>query len=370
MKTIVLVTNIASPYRIYLFNEFSAKLKKSGIKLHVVFYEHMNKIRSWTVNEETIHFSYKFFKSKGFGFRNRIWYVNPSIYTHVLNQNPDIIILGATWNYIDYIRYYMNKHLRKKLILWTEINEFKRSDPNLVKMIRNFVYSKFNTFIVPGVSSMNYLEEHGINREFIRMPNLINEHYFKYPESIRRTNREVLIVSRIIPIKQIVKTVKVLIKAVEERNESVNITVIGEGTMENKLKALIKDKPYIVYIPRVEYEDMSTYYNKSDIFILNSVYDPSPLSIIEAIRTGNIMLVSNVAGNAVEVVREGVNGFTIDPYNENDLRNKFENILDWSEDMIGKAKQASVRIYAEQFESAKWIKYISDFILKKIDFLS
>ncbi|MCK4523822.1 glycosyltransferase, partial [candidate division WOR-3 bacterium] len=155
-----------------------------------------------------------------------------------------------------------------------------------------------------------------------------------------------------------------------KRKESINITIIGEGTMESKLRTLIKDRSYIVYIPRVEYEDMPEYYNKSDIFILNSVYDPSPLSIIEAIRTGNIMLVSNVAGNAVEVVRNGVNGFTIDPYNENDLKSKFENILDWNEETIEKAKKESIRIYSNQFESAKCIKHISDFILKKIEILS
>ncbi len=370
MNEIILVTNIASPYRIYLFNELNRELNRYGYNMHVVFYEHMNKIRSWEVDTDSMKFKFTFFKSKGIVYKFRVWYFNPAIYNYVMRRKPHMIILSATWNYPDYIRYYMNKNLRKKLIMWTEINEFKRSDPLFIKKLRNFVYDRFNAYIVPGISSINYLKEHRINGKFIRMPNLINENYFKYPESINGDLKKILIVSRIIPIKQVLKTISYLIDIIDKHQLNVEITIIGEGTEENDLREIVKEKKYISYIRKVNYEEMYKYYDDSDLFILNSNYDPSPLSIIEGIRTGNVMLVTNIAGNAVEVVNEGMNGYTIDPYSEKDLEEKLLKIMRWDKEKVIHAKEESVRIYRKNFDSENSIKSVAEalnFILNKID---
>jgi glycosyltransferase involved in cell wall biosynthesis len=53
----------------------------------------------------------------------------------------------------------------------------------------------------------------------------------------------------------------------------------------------------------------------ADVFALNTKSDPNPLTPIEASFAGLPLLLSSRAGNAAELVREGVTGLTIkDPF--------------------------------------------------------
>ena len=68
-------------------------------------------------------------------------------------------------------------------------------------------------------------------------------------------------------------------------------------------------------------------YKKSNIFILPSFSDPSPLSLIEALRMKLPVLVSERCGNHYEAVVDGFNGFIFNPYDSNSTLNAFNKIL-------------------------------------------
>jgi predicted glycosyltransferase len=40
MKTVALITNIPTPYRIAFFGAIASELERKGIRLHVIFSEH------------------------------------------------------------------------------------------------------------------------------------------------------------------------------------------------------------------------------------------------------------------------------------------------------------------------------------------
>ena len=68
-----------------------------------------------------------------------------------------------------------------------------------------------------------------------------------------------------------------------------------------------------------QYEELPTYYASAGAFIHASTIEQWGLVVNEAMASGLPVLVSNRCGCAKDLVREGVNGFTFDPYNEEQL---------------------------------------------------
>jgi len=68
-----------------------------------------------------------------------------------------------------------------------------------------------------------------------------------------------------------------------------------------------------------QYPDLPAYYGLANAFIHASTKEPWGLVVNEAMASGLPVLVSNRCGCAADLVQEGVNGFTFDPYNVEQL---------------------------------------------------
>jgi glycosyltransferase involved in cell wall biosynthesis len=63
-------------------------------------------------------------------------------------------------------------------------------------------------------------------------------------------------------------------------------------------------------------------YSNSNIFCLPSFTDASPLSIIEALKMELPILASNRCGNHFEAIQSDINGYTFDPDDKVEIREK------------------------------------------------
>jgi glycosyltransferase involved in cell wall biosynthesis len=68
-----------------------------------------------------------------------------------------------------------------------------------------------------------------------------------------------------------------------------------------------------------QYPDLPTYYGLASAFIHASTTEQWGLVVNEAMASGLPVLVSNRCGCAPDLVQEGVNGFTFDPYDVQQL---------------------------------------------------
>ena len=71
-----------------------------------------------------------------------------------------------------------------------------------------------------------------------------------------------------------------------------------------------------------QYPDLPAYYGLANAFIHASTTEPWGLVVNEAMASGLPVLVSNRCGCAADLVREGVNGFTFDPCNVEEIAQK------------------------------------------------
>ncbi|MGO8926611.1 MAG: glycosyltransferase [Limisphaerales bacterium] len=114
-------------------------------------------------------------------------------------------------------------------------------------------------------------------------------------------------------------------KEAESRKQKAGIwglVLLGDGPLRADLRRLISDLSLhdSVVLPGFrQYPELPAYYGLASAFIHASTKEPWGLVVNEAMASGLPVLVSNRCGCAPDLVQQGVNGFTFDPYNVEEM---------------------------------------------------
>ncbi|MBI2629254.1 glycosyltransferase [Candidatus Pacearchaeota archaeon] len=137
--------------------------------------------------------------------------------------------------------------------------------------------------------------------KFLFEPNKVDRSRF-FPLSInKRENlkkqlgfgdrkKNLLYVGRLDPLKGIMNLIKTLD---ELKDPKLRLIIIGDGFLKNK----VVKYPFVVYLGRISNEELYKYYNIADLFILPSLYENAPMSILEAKACECKILATNVGDN-------------------------------------------------------------------------
>jgi glycosyltransferase involved in cell wall biosynthesis len=127
-----------------------------------------------------------------------------------------------------------------------------------------------------------------------------------------------------------------------------SLVLLGDGALRPDLCRLISDLGLQndVQLPGFrQYSELPAYYGLANAFIHASTTEQWGLVVNEAMASGLPVLVSDRCGCAADLVQEGVNGFTFDPRQVNQLAELMLKISD-SQFPISDFVTASARIIA------------------------
>ena len=108
------------------------------------------------------------------------------------------------------------------------------------------------------------------------------------------------------------------IKSNDHKSEVWDLILLGDGSLRETLKAQLSrlNLHGPVQLPGFkQYHDLPAYYRGAKVFIHASTTEQWGLVVNEAMASGLPVLVSNRCGCASDLVRDGENGFTFDPFN-------------------------------------------------------
>ena len=101
-----------------------------------------------------------------------------------------------------------------------------------------------------------------------------------------------------------------------------HFVIIGDGERRQEIEQTVDrfSLQNLVHLPgAIGYKDLARHYSLAGAFVHASTTEQWGLVVNEAMASGLPVLVSSRCGCAPELVRDGVNGFTFDPYNFEEL---------------------------------------------------
>lgn len=146
--------------------------------------------------------------------------------------------------------------------------------------------------------------------------------------NISDEERVILFVGTLRPVKG----VKYLIEAMSIINhvdDRVRLLLVGGGEERGNLEILAKrlavaDK--VNFMGKVPHQKVPEFMSASDVFVLPSLSEGFPLTILEAMASGLPVVASRVGG-LPEIIQEGKNGFLTEPGNPKDIAEKVLGVL-------------------------------------------
>jgi len=174
------------------------------------------------------------------------------------------------------------------------------------------------------------------------IPNWVDTGIFRPMKDVEKEAGRIIFVGRL--EKQ--KNILALVRAVKITPDA-KLYIFGSGSLEEEIRREIKGLDKIRLMGVVSHEKLPYELNKSEIFVLPSLYEGHPKALLEAMACGLPVIGSRVEGIR-EIIEDGVNGLLCDPTPE-DIRNKIIRLLsdkDLRERLGRNAREYVVRNYS------------------------
>jgi len=274
--------------------------------------------------------------------------LNPALFFILARLRPDVVICsGFSINTILALLY--KALFGKRVLVWTEGTETSESylsHPRLRTRIRRFLARWVDGFIDAGTEARAYAESLlAPNRRvpFFRSFNAIDNAGFAGRCDAFRADsaaftafrgrfapRNILFSGQLIERKNIGRLLEVYEAILARSKEPIGLIVLGQGPLHDFLveRKRTGDLRHLYLEGFQLAEDYYKYFAAADVFMLLSVFDCNPLVIFEALAAGLPAICSRHAGNAVDFITDGEDGFIVDPENVEEIAAKALTILD------------------------------------------
>ena len=273
-----------------------------------------------------------------------LWYI---FQIAIINKTEDIVILEdySQRFYLFLFNFFiliLKKSITKRMKLVCLANAFYFSYrtsrlKNLIDKIVSILFLKpADLVIAGGEAARKELLKMGVPNEKVQTvyPALRPEFAKNYQrkEAISRNSPiQLLFVGRVNPIKGIEYLLEA-IKLLDSQN--LTLSIVGDTSFLPEYTQMIRDKIENLGIKdRVKLEGkiedadkLLEIYKASDIFVLPSLWDTSPIAIIEAMCVGLPIVATNVGG-IPEWVEDGVNGILVPPKDPKALANAILSLI-------------------------------------------
>ena len=401
MVRIAYFHNECAPYRMPIFEGIAGL---PNVTLKVYFGRYRSPNRKWKIKLE--NFNYEVLKEVR--FLPRLFSFDPEDDPNPLNlslpfkllRNEYHIFIGGVPHYFGtMITFLVSKIRRKPFILFLEDIDFKGGETSsyLGRFLKYPVWKVFNfpfilirfiflqlvlrhssCYVVPGTATKEYLLRRGISASKIFIAwNAVDNDAIEQEckESLKKSNVKKLRARLDLKDKKMIlsvaylsekKGLQYLIQACAKLKKEDNdfaLVIVGDGPYKQDLKNLsVKNGIRTIFTGYLT--NLVDYYLAADVFVLPTLQDVWGFVINEAMVCGLPVITTKNAGASSDLVRNGINGYVVEPWSSSDLFRALKKILNDQQktQVMRKASRDIIKGYSYEksvqgFESA--INYVT-----------
>lgn len=259
----------------------------------------------------------------------------------------DVIHIHNEHSFVSFMTCLYNIFLKKPIVLTCHGqlkfgSSFKDTFERLYsKTIGRFIFNSVTRIIALSKEDRNYISSLGIDdNKILIIPNAIDADYLEkcvfnsktYNElcSIFANKKVVLYVGRIIPRKGIEYLIK-SIEIVTKKRSDILFLLIGDGEYKQTAEQLCEEigvSDNVLFLNDLSDEYLFSYYKLSDIFILPSLSEGLPTTILEAMYFNKPVISTDIPGICSHFKDVAL---LVPPKNEHELADKILKLFDETE---------------------------------------
>jgi glycosyltransferase involved in cell wall biosynthesis len=300
--------------------------------------------------------------SKNPGSHHRNGIINPSLNKEIEQWEPDAVLVFG-WNFISHLK--CIRYFNKKIpVLFRGDSTLLRKQSFIKTFVRQcylkWVYSFIDAALYVGLENKKYFIKCGLKeQQLVFAPHAIDNERFNdknnlYQLQAIQWRKELGIAENSLTILyagklEAIKSPFLIIEFAKRFiNEPVHFIIAGNGPLESDLKKMAAGNSGITFIDFQNQQKMPVVYRLADFFILSSVSETWGLGINEAMACSRGIIARNTCGCAVDLVKNGENGFVFDASDMNALYKHFMALIDKKEQWVkmGAASQKIIAAYS------------------------
>lgn len=338
MKILIVHNQLWAHYKAIIFNELQKLIEQeSDSKLLVVQIATIEKSRLDLGKLDTsIHqYPYKLLH-QGTLEEVGLWQKISGIHQAIAEFKPNIVNLTGYYDLASWAILFYCKLKGIKTVLSNESTAGDHQRDKLKEAIKSFIIKQFDGYFNFGTLSKNYLLTLGakpqkmlVNRNCVdntALKNIYEQHFHNRLLSQKRFGvapQNFIFVGRLIDYKNLLNFLDSFAEAQNQIKTDWGLIILGDGEQKEVLKNLVEDKKIrnVSFQSGVSWQQVPEYLALSDVLVLPSYSEPWGLVVNEAMACGLPVLVSEKCGCAIDLVRNGENGYTFSPHNKSEMKN-------------------------------------------------
>ena len=248
---------------------------------------------------------------------------------------PDVVAIPGWSNKVALLAFRWALSTRTPAVVMSESNHQDGFRTAWKEVAKKRIVKFFSSGLVGGRNSFEYLAGLGMGPDRIFMGyDVVDNDYFANGSQIERQNaqqnrvqlglpeRFFLASNRFLKKKNLLRLLHAYSQYVKCTKNSWKLVLLGDGPLRPdivELRSNLGLEQDVVLPGFKQYGDLPRYYALASAFIHASTVEQWGLVVNEAMASGLPVLVSRNCGCAADLVEEGRNGFTFDPYDVDGL---------------------------------------------------
>ncbi len=287
---------------------------------------------------------------------------------HLMTNNYQVIVSSIPLSPQTLISLLASKVRRRKCVLWVE--DWSIRVPISLKAKLRFypmfalkmcILRSVDAIVVEGTAQKRHLQKLNIPDEKVFFSNHCSLDYSRIDSQNLKQRLNIKSGLVVLYLGQIVKRkgLDVLIEAfsaIEREIDDVFLVICGDGDFRPFCEHVAKQLKirHVRFLGTIPEKEIASYYRTADVFVLPSCIRPDQkikvegwgLVVNEALSMGLPVITTNVVGAAVDLVRNGFNGYVVKNGNVDDLCLALRRILE-NENLRKTMGENSRRIFEE-----------------------